>query len=173
MFLGLFLLGTSAMLPAVAFAIVAAVVWGYWPGVVLSMLAANVVANLHFWVGRWVGRRRVEPWLARRGWGGAMLRESGVTTVIALRSMPLPFLAVNVAAGVSPVKGWQFAIGSALGSIPPMTVYPYFAAALIEGVDGARTEALLKALAGGALIVSLAVAPKLWRRWKRQRMVPT
>lgn len=175
-FVLLYLAGTSVLLPAVGFAIVAAVVWGYGPGMLVSLLALNLASNVHFWVGRWIGQARVEQWLARRGWGAAVLRESGVTTMITVRQLPLPFMAVNVAAGVSPLKWWHFAVGSAIGAIPPTVVYTYFATALLEGVEGARTEALLKALAGGAMIVTLALAPKLWARWRRgrdQRVTPT
>ena len=168
-FVLLYLVGTTALVPAVAFAIVSAVVWGYGPGLAVSLLALNLVSNVHFWLGRWVGQARVERWLFRRGWSGAVLRESGVTTMIAVRQLPLPFVAVNVAAGISPLKWWHFAVGSAIGAVPPTLVYTWFATALVDGVEGARTQALLEALAGGALIVLLAVAPKLWARWRTKR----
>ena len=170
-FVLLYLVGTSVLLPAAAFSIVAAVVWGYWPGVAVSLLALNGVSNIHFGLGRWLGQARVEAWLVRRGWSAAVVRETGVTTMIAVRQLPLPFMAVNVAAGVSPLKWWHFAVGSAIGAIPPTLVYPYFATALLDGVEGARTEALLKALAGGAMIVTLALAPRLWAR-RRSRSSP-
>ena len=168
LFIGLYALGSSALLPAVGFHIVAAVVWGYWPGFALSMVCFNLVSNAHFWVGRWIGQARVEAWLARRGWSGAAIHESGVTTMIAVRQLPLPFVAVNVAAGASPLKGWQFVVGSGLGGLPPTLVYTYFATAMIEGVEGARTEALLRALGGGAMVLLLALAPKLWARWRNK-----
>jgi uncharacterized membrane protein YdjX (TVP38/TMEM64 family) len=169
-FVLLYLVGTSVLVPAVGFAIVAAVVWGYGAGMAVSLLALNLVSNVHFLAGRAVGRARVEKWLERRGWSAAVLRESGVTTMIAVRQLPLPFVAVNVAAGVSPLKWWHFAVGSAIGAIPPTVVYTWFATALIDGVEGARTEALLKALAGGAMIVTLALAPKVWARWRSRRV---
>ena len=134
-------------------------------------MALNIVSNIHFWAGRWIGRARVVAWLTRRGWSGALLRGTGIGTMIAVRQLPLPFLAVNVAAGVSPLKGWHFVVGSAIGALPPTVVYTYFATALIEGVEGARTEALLKALAGGVMVVSLGMAPKLWSWWKQRRAV--
>ncbi len=161
--------GTSALLPAVGFAIVSAVVWGYFPGMAVSLLALNIVSNVQFLVGRWLGRERVEAWLVKRGWSAAVLRETGVSTMVAVRQLPLPFLAVNVAAGVSPLKWWHFAVGSAIGAIPPTVVYTWFATALLDGVEGARTEALLKALAGGAMMVPIALAPRLWAAWRRRR----
>ncbi len=164
----LYLLGTSVLIPAVGFGIVAAVVWGFLPGMAVSLLALNLVSNVHFGVGRWLGRARVEHWLEKRGWSGAVLRETGVTTMIAVRQLPLPFVAVNVAAGVSPLKWWHFAVGSAIGAVPPTVVYTWFATALIDGVEGARTEALLQALAGGAMVVTIALAPRLWARWRRK-----
>ena len=53
-----------------------------------------------------------------------------------------------------------------------MLVYPWFASAVIDGVEGARTEAFVKALAGGALVLSSAVALKLLVRWRRQATRP-
>ncbi len=169
-FILLYLVGTSLMLPAVGFAIVSAVVWGYLPGMAVSLLALNIVSNIQFAVGRTLGRERVEQWLESRGWSGAVLKETGVATMIAVRQLPLPFLAVNVACGVSPLKWWHFVIGSAVGAIPPTVVYTWFATALLDGVEGARNEALLKALAGGAMMVSLALGPKVWARWKSRRV---
>ncbi len=172
LFVLLYLAGTSILMPAVAFAIVAAVVWGYGPGMLVSLLALNLVSNVHFWLGRWVGKARVEAWLLRRGWSGALLKQGGLGTMIAVRQLPLPFLAVNLACGVSPLKGWHFVVGSAIGALPPTIVYTYFATALLEGVEGARTEALLKALAGGAMVVTLGVAPKLFSWWRQRRQRP-
>lgn len=174
LFLLLYAVGTSLLLPAVGFGIVAAVVWGYLPGLAVSMVALNAVATGHFFVGRWLGRERVDAFLKRRGWDGVVLRESGVATVIAVRQIPLPFVAVNLAAGASPLKWWHFAVGSAIGALPPGLVYTYFATALIDGVEGARTEAFVKALVGAAGMFTLVVAPKVLRWWRgRQRVTPT
>jgi uncharacterized membrane protein YdjX (TVP38/TMEM64 family) len=172
-FLLLYLVGTTLMLPAVGFHVVAAVVWGFWPGLAASMLALNLVSNGQFWLGRWVGRAKVQAWLERRGWGGAVLRNSSISTMIAVRQLPLPFVAVNVAAGASPLTAWQFAIGSGLGALPPTLVYTWFATALIDGVEGARGEALIKALAGGAGVLLIVVASKAWGRWRSRRPVRT
>ena len=168
MFLLLYASGTSLLLPAVGFHIVAAVVWGYWPGFGLSMVALNLTAGLHFLAGRRLGRARVEAFLARRGWTGALVSERGVTTMIAVRQLPLPFVAVNLAAGASPLKAWHFAVGSALGAVPPTLTYTWFAVELVDGVEQARTEALVRALLAGSLILLLALAPRLWA-WLRAR----
>jgi uncharacterized membrane protein YdjX (TVP38/TMEM64 family) len=171
-FFAIYLVGTTALLPAWTLHAVSAVVWGYWPGLAVSLVCFNAVSNLHFWIGRWLGQERIEAWLERRGWKGAVIRGSGISTMIAVRQLPLPFVAVNVAAGASPLTGWQFFIGSGLGGLPPTIVYSYFASSLLEGADGARSEALLKALAGGGLVLLVALAPKLWVRWRAQRTVP-
>jgi uncharacterized membrane protein YdjX (TVP38/TMEM64 family) len=125
------------------------------------------VSNLHFWIGRWLGQERVEAWLQRRGWSGAVIRGSGISTLIAVRQLPLPFVAVNVAAGASPVTAWQFVIGSGIGGLVPTVVYSYFATALIDGAEGTKTQTLLKALAAGACVLAIALLPKLWARWRR------
>lgn len=169
LFFVLYAVGTTVLIPAVAFAIVAAVVWGYGPGAVIAMSALNVVGLGHFFLGRWLGREKVNAWLERRGWTGVAVRESGVGTVIAVRQLPLPFLAVNMALGASPLKWWHFVIGSAIGAVPPGLIYPYFATALIDGVEGAKQEAMVKALTGAAGMFLIAISPKLWRWWRARK----
>ena len=58
---------------------------------------------------------------------------------------------------------------AAIGALPPALVYTWFAIALIDGVEGARTEALLKALAGAAIVFTIVVAPKAFRAWRQRR----
>ena len=60
----------------------------------------------------------------------------------------------------------HFALGTSIGALPPALVYTYFATALIDGVEGARTEAMGKALIGAGGMFCLAMAPKVWRWWK-------
>ena len=110
------------------------------------------------------------------GWtrSEALFAENGLWSMVAVRQLPLPFVAVNVSAGASPVRWVHFALGSGLGALGPTIVYTYFATSLIDGVEGAKKEAVVKALLAGAAIVLIAVGPKVVVWWrKRQATSPT
>lgn len=150
---------TSLFAPAMAFHVAAGAVWGFAGGYALNLLAFNVTSNLQFlaarrlgaaWVVDMVGEARVlalEAWLGREGLRAALL----------VRLLPLPNMAVNVAAGLSPLAWRHFALGSFLGTLPSIAVPTAFAAALARGAEGAHGEALLWLVAGGAGVVLLAL----------------
>ncbi|MBX7099427.1 MAG: VTT domain-containing protein [Myxococcaceae bacterium] len=167
-YLGLYAAGTTLLLPAVSFAILAGAVFGFGPGLLLSQVGLSLTANAHFALGRWLGQGRVQPWLERRGFGRltAELSAHGVTSVIAIRQLPLPFVAVNVACGAAPVRWRDFALGSALGGLAPSLVYTWSAAALASGDEGAWTAALIRAAIGGGtmLLVSYGLRRYLARQ---------
>jgi uncharacterized membrane protein YdjX (TVP38/TMEM64 family) len=167
LFAGFYVVGTSFLVPAVVFHVAAGAAFGFERALVLNFVLANVVSNLHFGLGRVAGKARVTEWLARRGWGGvtARLEREGVLAMATLRQVPLPFVGVNVAAGASPIRWRDFALGSGLGLVPQVGVYTWFAAAIANGVEGAKTETMLTAIAAGvALVVVLAAGRWLARR---------
>ena len=59
----------------------------------------------------------------------------------------------------------QFVVGNAVGLLPSVTIYTSFAAALTEGVEGARAEAVLRAVIAAAA----AIAVGLLSRWLARR----
>lgn len=170
-FVLVYAVATTFLAPALSFHIVAAVLWGFWEGLLISMVTCNAVSNLHFQLGRWIGREKVRAWLEKKGWSRLVkeLETSGVGTMIAIRQLPLPFVAVNVACGASPLKAWHFAAGTAIGALPPTLVYTSFASALLEGVAGSKREALVRALGAGAVMITITVGPKLFKWWKARR----
>ncbi len=165
-FVAVYCVATALLMPAIAMHIAAGAVWGFGPGWVLGLIGANIASNLHFlvgrWVGRWVGPERVRAWLLKRGLVKLVdeLEQRGAFAMIVIRQLPLPFVAVNVTAGTSPMKWAQFAVGNAIGLLPNATIYTYFAAVLAEGVEGAKTEVLLRALAAGAVAITFGLVSR-------------
>lgn len=174
-FIGVYGVGTTAFIPASVFAIVAGTALGFGPGLLLSQLALSLVANAHFGVGRWLGQARLRPWLERRGWHRVVreLDQHGIGSVIAVRQLPLPFVAVNVGAGASPVRWRDFAIGTALGGLAPSIVYTWSASALSSGAEGAWRTAGLRAALGGGAMLALSFGWRWWRGRQVARTSPT
>lgn len=163
----IFGLATSLFTPAVAMMITAGVTWGFWPGWVVVWGAANVWANVHFLIGRWVAGDELTRWLRQRG-AGWLLREldhGGALTTIMVRQLPIPFPLVNLAGGASPMRWRDWALGNALGLIPNCLIYTQLAAALADGVDGAKEAAAYRVIAAAVGVIALGLVS----RWLQRR----
>ncbi len=163
----LFGVATSLFTPAVAMMVTAGVTWGFWPGWLLVWAAANVWANVHFVVGRWVAGDALRGWLEARGAGWLVreLDQGGVLTTIMVRQLPLPYPLVNLAAGASPMTWKKWLVGNALGLLPNCLIYTELSAALADGAEGARQTALVRVLVAGVAIIGLS----LFTRWLQRR----
>lgn len=163
----LFGVATTLFMPAVAMMVASGVTWGFWPGWLITWAAANVWAHVHFAVGRWIAGDELKGFLTRRG-AGWLIREldqGGALTTIMVRQLPLPFPLVNLSAGASPMPWRKWAVGNALGLIPNCLIYTQLAAALADGVEGARERAAVRVLTAATGVIALG----LISRWLQRR----
>lgn len=163
----LFGVATSLFLPAAMMMAIAGAVWGSWPGVLLAWVAGNVWSHIHFLLCRKMGFSHSHRWLTRP-WAQRAMREleqGNLWTTAMVRLLPLPYVVVNVAGGMSPVKWRAWAAGNALGLLPHSLIYPQLGSALLDGVAGARQEAAVRLLLAGSAVVMLG----LLSRWAARR----
>jgi uncharacterized membrane protein YdjX (TVP38/TMEM64 family) len=134
---------TTGLVPAFVFFVTAGVLWGFWPGVVIGWLAANVWAQVHFLAGRTLGRPLLGRWLDDPRLLGIReeLSTGGALVVAVARQLPLPFVGVNAAAGASPMRWTRWTVGNAVGLMPPALVYSWSARAVVAGIEGAKSQA--------------------------------
>lgn len=158
---------TTVAVPAFVLHVAAGVAFGFERGLPIALLAANLASNAQFFVGRWLGSERLSAWLERKGFR-RRFEENSIAAIVVLRTIPSPFLAVNVGCGAAGVPWRTFVVGSGLGLISVTTAHVFFAAQLYAGVEGAKVEALGWAVLGGAVVVAFAVVPK----WLRNRKAP-
>lgn len=157
--------------PALSLVAVASVTWGFERGLLVAWLVENVWSNVHFLVGRLIGRERLKAALARRGVTRVLreLEHGGVLATVVVRQLPLPFVAVNVAAGATPMRWHRWAIGNALGLLPGALVMAQVASSLADGVEGARAAAGRQIALGAGLVVALALGTRLLVGWWQRR----
>lgn len=170
LFFLLFGVSTTLLTPAVAMMAAAGVTWGFFPGWVIVWGAANVWAHVQFAVGRWLGAHQLERWLANKG-GGFVTRElknGGVIATILVRQVPLPFIGVNMTAGATALSWRHWVVGNALGLVPNCIIYTQLAAAIADGVQGAKEQAAIRALLSGAGIFIVG----LFFRWLQRKFQP-
>lgn len=170
-FLIAYLIGTTGLVPAVIFHMICGAVFGFPKALLLNLIAVNLAANLQFLWARKLGRATVARLLERFGLGRLepLAHTHGLKAVVLLRQLPLPFVGVNAAAGVSSMRAADFALGSGLGSLPVTVVYTYLAASLLEGVAGAKERAFVQSAIAAALAFAATFVPRWWARWREAR----
>ena len=170
-FFGLYVVLTSVALPSVMLHIAGGVLWGFWPGVLINVVCANLVSNLQFWAGRLFGAGPLRSAVEKRGIAKHFekARTEGLWIMLGLRQLPLPAVVVNVAAGASAMPWWHFVVGSGLCGLVPQLIWTWFAGEVFHDPTAVRSSVLIKAAAAGAgaLLIafgSRAVARKLAAR---------
>jgi uncharacterized membrane protein YdjX (TVP38/TMEM64 family) len=154
--------------PQVALYAAAVVAFGPMRGCLYSWIATEVSACVGFWVGRAFGSR-LDAWLQRPAIARfmQMIGENGFVASLLVRLVPsAPFIVVNMAAGVSPMRFTAFAAGTGLGIVPKIVLTAF------AGHSAAR------ALKGGGVghVALIVLAVVLWvgvgwvaRRWLKGR----
>lgn len=115
-----FLAGGLVSFPVTLMIIATIVIFGPWPGLVYTLLGAELSAICMFFIGRLLGQETV------RKLSGALLNrlncklsKSGLAAVIMFRIVPVaPFTVINLIAGVSDISTRDFALGTLIGLLP-------------------------------------------------------
>jgi uncharacterized membrane protein YdjX (TVP38/TMEM64 family) len=154
--------------PQIVLIAAAVVAFGPWAGALYSWIGTLISALVGFLIGRTAGARALEQ-VSGDGVRRFMrlVGENGFLASLIVRLVPsAPFIVVNMAAGVTPMRARDFAAGTALGIIPKIALTAFAGAAisrLMRGEVGA--EAIWIGLAAA---VWLAIG-WLARGWLRRR----
>jgi len=147
----------------------AVVAFGPWAGFAYSWVGTLVSALIGFGIGRRFGARS----LPRLGGEGlqkfmAMIGRNGFTASLLVRLAPsAPFIVVNMAAGVTPMRLSAFAAGTAIGIVPKIALTAFAGASVVKALNGGGGAGQwLTLLAAAALWI---VAGLLVRNWMRRR----
>jgi len=87
---------------------------------IYAVLGTTLGAFVTYALGRWGGRRLVHRLMGHRLKSlSARLSKHGILTIVALRITPVaPFTLINLAAGATHIRTWDFVVGTALGLLP-------------------------------------------------------
>ncbi|MDF1769977.1 VTT domain-containing protein [Maricaulis sp.] len=173
--LGYVLLASLALPGALWLTIAAGFVLGQVWAIPVSLLgltlgAINTVLLVRFLAGD-ARRTRLRERYRRLAAG---FERDQLTYMILLRLLPLPYFGVNLAAGLSRVSLGAIALGTLIGSLPSVILYAGFGAGLgslseMEALPGPAALLQPQVLLPLLMIIPLAMAPLLWRRWQRRR----
>jgi uncharacterized membrane protein YdjX (TVP38/TMEM64 family) len=147
----------------------AVVAFGAWTGLAYSWIGTMVSSLVGFYLGRVAGARTLKTF------SGEGLRQfmelvgrNGFLASLVVRLVPsAPFIVVNMAAGVTPMRVRHFAAGTALGIIPKIAVTAFAGNSIFQVMRGQGGAGHL-AIVGGLGVLWLAIA---WaaRRWLKAR----
>jgi uncharacterized membrane protein YdjX (TVP38/TMEM64 family) len=146
----------------------AVVAFGPWTGFAYSWIGTLVSSLVGFWLGRTFGGRLLQD-LAGDGVAKFMklIGRNGFLASLVVRLVPsAPFIVVNMAAGVTPMKLRDFAAGTAVGIIPKIALTAFAGNSIVQALKGG----------GQRHIVMLVVAVGVWiaaglvaRNWLKKR----
>jgi uncharacterized membrane protein YdjX (TVP38/TMEM64 family) len=147
----------------------AVVAFGAWAGFAYSWIGTMVSALIGFYLGRAAGARTL------RTFSGEGLRQfmelvgrNGFFASLVVRLVPsAPFIVVNMAAGVTPMRLRHFAAGTALGIVPKIALTAFAGNSIIQ---------VLRGEGGSGHVATIAAVGVLWlvigwyaRKWLKAR----
>ncbi len=115
-------------IPALLITLSNAAIFGWWKGALLSFWSAMVGAALCFYIARILGRDVVEKIVTKTGLAKVdeFFERYGKNSILICRLLPfVSFDIVSYAAGLTPIKFWDFFIATGLGQLPATIVYSY------------------------------------------------
>lgn len=148
----------------------AVVTFGPWMGFAYSWVGTWISSTIGFFLGRRFGARLLRNY-AGRGVNDFMelVGKNGFLASLIVRLVPsAPFIVVNMAAGVTPMRFLSFAAGTGVGIVPKIALTAFAGATVVRGLTGA----------GGAVghwltlaaVAAIWVVSALWARaWLKKR----
>lgn len=158
----LYAVGPSFLVPGAVMTIAGGLAFGALWGSLWSLAGANLGALLAFAAGRFLGRSFVESIIGNR-FQPLMrsLMRNGFFVILYLRLVPvIPYNALNLLAGASPINFRDYIWATLLGMIPGTILFAFLGDALWHPTSPRFFIAL-------GLIVACALAGEFYRRWKR------
>lgn len=147
----------------------AVVAFGPYAGFAYSWIGTLVSSLVGFFLGRRFGARLLRDY-AGKGVNQFMqlVGQNGFLASMIVRLVPsAPFIVVNMAAGVTPMRLWDFTLGTSLGIVPKIALTAFAGGAIMKGLTkGGGLETWL--LLGGAAVLWIGSA-LIARAWLKRR----
>lgn len=154
--------------PQIVLIAAAVVAFGPQTGAAYSWIGTMVSAVVGFYLGRKAGA----PTLERFSGEGVrrfmrLVGQNGFLASLIVRLVPsAPFIVVNMAAGVTPMRARDFVAGTGIGIVPKIALTAYAGASIVQLMKGEIAGHWLELVAVAALWLAIG-----WfaRRWLQRR----
>jgi uncharacterized membrane protein YdjX (TVP38/TMEM64 family) len=169
-FIALYTLFNTLLLPATILTLTAGVVWGWWIGGLWVLAASTIGSAVPYAIGRsgagWVGD------LLKRKAGRIhdALGHEGFTTLLLMRLIPIvPYNVLNYAAGLAGIHVRDYFVATFAGTIPGIFIFTALASSISAGLVTPR-EAFVRILIAGALLAVLVLITRMFAGRVRSRI---
>ena len=161
-------LGTAIGIPGLPLMVAAGVAFGGLIGAIVSWVGALISASIGYWIARTIGRDIITRWVKRFKRIDAAMRDAKhFLGVLRLRLIPvIPIGAVNFVGGLSRANFFSYLAATAIGVLPAVCIYNYFADSLVEGVANSRTDAFKSLILSSLLMLTLSLTPTIYSKLK-------
>ena len=142
----------------------AVVAFGPWTGFAYSWIGTLVSSLVGFWLGRTFGGRLLQD-LAGDGVAKFMklIGKNGFLASLIVRLVPsAPFIVVNMAAGVTPMKLRDFAAGTAIGIIPKIALTAFAGNSIVLALKGGGNRHIVMLLIAVAVWIGCGLVARAW-----------
>jgi len=152
--------------PQIVLIAAAVVAFGPVAGAAYSWIGTLVSSLVGFWLGRTFGGRLLQD-LAGDGVAKFMrlIGRNGFLASLIVRLVPsAPFIVVNMAAGVTPMRTVSFVAGTAIGIVPKIVLTAFAGASIVQVMKGEITGHWVELVALGAIWIGIGWLARLWLR---------
>jgi len=156
--------------PATLLTALSGALFGFWWGVLYTVIGENASANFAYWIGRFFGKDLKLEDTAIGSWVTS-LRERSFETVLLMRLFYVPFDLTNYGAGIVRAKWRSYFFATLIGIMPGLATFVALGAALdlqefrMEGLSFNAFDPKFLALSIAIFIGSLVLS-RVLKRWK-------
>jgi uncharacterized membrane protein YdjX (TVP38/TMEM64 family) len=144
----------------------AVVAFGPWAGLAYSWIGTMVSSLVGFYLGRAAGARVLEQFSGesvRRFM--RLVGKNGFFASLIVRLVPsAPFIVVNMAAGVTPMRARDFIAGTALGIVPKIVLTAFAGTSIIRVLRGEFGRDVVWLVLIAAAWIAVGWVARLWLR---------
>lgn len=142
----------------------AVVAFGPWQGFLYSWIGTMASSLVGFWMGRAFGARMLRD-LRSKGVDGfmALVGRNGFMASLIVRLVPsAPFIVVNMAAGVTPMRLAAFAAGTAVGIVPKIALTAFAGNSVVAAFNGGGVGHIAVLVGVAALWIGVGLVAQRW-----------
>jgi uncharacterized membrane protein YdjX (TVP38/TMEM64 family) len=170
-FIALYTLFNTLLVPATILTLTAGVVWGWWIGGLWVLAASTIGSAVPYLIGRsgeaWIGGLLKN----RAGRIHDALRHEGFMTLLLMRLVPIvPYNVLNYVAGLAGIGLRDYFVATFAGTIPGIFIFTYLASSIAAGLVSPR-QAFVRILIAGVLLAALALVSRTFAGKVRKRIV--
>lgn len=169
----LYALRPLILFPATLLTALSGTLFGFWWGVVYTIIGENASANFAYWIGRFFGKDMKLEDSIIGNWVDA-LRARPFGTVLFMRLFYVPFDLTNYGSGILKINWTSYATATLIGIMPGVTTFVALGAALdleefsANGLSFDAFDPRFLMLSVVIFAVSLFLS-KLLRRWRAEQ----